>query len=319
MSNPCPSLWEESISAFDENLFRREDDLLNVFRSTSQNESLYADQKVEEAEGISCLSYSHNHLPLFDYCSKEDKDFKTSMEFFGTGNNRGEEPSGHAPVMKKETLVCETAKEVSQVAFTDNTRFRSGNDNSNSDNTFSNSLKTVDDLEGVSSEAKSQDPKKEKLFSKRKDVIIKALLRKWKKFFLKDFNSKTSYLRRAKRKFGSSAYRCCLESYITEFLRIPLSEDMLVFLGVFLYQKDLEDNIDLFISPNYSPLGVKSLATEVHEVLYKYSHKKFERFSKNREFKYVFTYFEASFSDEIQKEELSQEYSLGLEIIRDQL
>jgi len=98
-----------------------------------------------------------------------------------------------------------------------------------------------------------------------------------------------------------------------------MSEHILVFLGVFLYPKDLDDNLDLFISSIYSPLDVKSLASEVHEVLYKYSHKKFERFSQNKEFKFLFKHFEKSFLQDLQKEELSQEMIRGLEIIRGQL
>lgn len=184
---------------------------------------------------------------------------------------------------------------------------------------FSNPVKSVSDFQDVSEETGRQSTKKEKLFSKRKDVIIKTLLRKSKKFFLKDFNSKTSYLRTAKRKFGSSVYRSSLESYITKVLQIPLSEHMLVFLGVFLYQKDLEDNLDLFVGPNYSPLDIKSLATTVHEILYKYSHKKFHNFSKNKEFKFLFTYFEKFGMDELNSDALAEEYVRGLEIIRGQL
>ena len=122
--------------------------------------------------------------------------------------------------------------------------------------------------------------KKSRIFSRRKDVIIKTILRKCRKFFLKDFNSRTHYLKTAKRKFGSSVYNKLLENYITSVFRVPCSQKMLIFMGVFLYQQDLEANLDLFIGPNFTPKDIKNLATTVHDILYKYSHQKFHKFSK---------------------------------------
>lgn len=87
-------------------------------------------------------------------------------------------------------------------------------------------------------------------------------------------------------------------------------------MGVFLYQQDLEDNLDLFISSNYSPNDIKQLITSVHNILYKYSHQKFDNFSKNEEFKFVFTYFEGVGTDEIKQD---YEYELGLDLIKGQL
>jgi len=164
--------------------------------------------------------------------------------------------------------------------------------------------------------ASSKGKNSNKMFSRRKDVIIKTLLRKCRKFFLKDFNSKTNYLKTAKRKFGSSIYKTLLEDYINSVFQVDCSEKMLIFLGVFLYQQDLEDNLDLFTSPNYSPKEIKKLITTVHEILYKYSHQKFYYFSKNKEFKFLFTYFEKLGTDEVKAD---REYAIGLDIIRGQL
>lgn len=133
---------------------------------------------------------------------------------------------------------------------------------------------------------------------------------------MKDFNVKTNYLKSAKRKFGSSVYKTLIEDYITKIFQIPCNEKLLLFMGVFLYQQDLEDNLDLFISSNYSPNDIKQLITSVHNILYKYSHQKFDNFSKNEEFKFVFTYFEGVGTDEIKQD---YEYELGLDLIKGQL
>ena len=77
--------------------------------------------------------------------------------------------------------------------------------------------------------------KKIKIFTRRKDVIIKTLLRKCRKFFLKDFSTKTNYLKTAKRKYGSSVYKIFVESYLNTIFVNNQSEDLLIFMAAFLY------------------------------------------------------------------------------------
>jgi hypothetical protein len=175
-------------------------------------------------------------------------------------------------------------------------------------------------FEQASSEAAGSQKSrtKQKLFSRRKDVIIKTLLRKCRKFYLKDFNAKTSYLKTVKRKFGSSAYKSLLEDYINMVFKVPCTEKLLLFMGVFLYKQDLEENLDLFVSPNYTPNDgyAFELITSVHDILYKYSHQKFYNFSKNEEFKLVFNHFSSVGAQELVQD---REYELGLDIIKGQL
>lgn len=181
---------------------------------------------------------------------------------------------------------------------------------------------TNDSLNEMNSDVESgsnstpNSARKTKLFSRRKDVIIKSLLRKWRKFYLRDFNNKTNYLRWIKRKHGSLAYKTLLEDYITRVFQVSWNEKLLLFMGVFLYQQDLEDNLDLFVSPNFSPKEIKELLSTVHTILYKYSHQKFYNFSKNEEFKFVFTHFEKVGTSEVKKD---REYELGLDLIKGQL
>lgn len=132
--------------------------------------------------------------------------------------------------------------------------------------------------------------KRRKQFSRRKDVIIKTLLRKCRKFFMQDFNAKTNYMKQ-KRKFTNAIYLNLLKNYLTSVLKINDSESLVAFLGAFIYQQDLEDNLDSFASTNLSPLTIKDKSAKIHEILYKYSHQKFRVFSKNSDFLPIFTYF----------------------------
>jgi hypothetical protein len=158
--------------------------------------------------------------------------------------------------------------------------------------------------------------KRVKLFSRRKDVIIKTLLRKCRKFFLKDFSTRTNYLKTAKRKFGSSVYKTLIEFYLNTVFPNCQSEDLLMFMAAFLYPQDMEDSIDSFVSPTYHYSTIKALLAKIHEILYKYSHQKFDGFSKNSEFKILFMKFDELGSD---VHKIDSEYAAGFEIIKDQL
>ena len=158
--------------------------------------------------------------------------------------------------------------------------------------------------------------KRVKLFSRRKDVIIKTLLRKCRKFFLKDFNAKTNYLKTAKRKFGSSVYKTLIELYLNRVFANNQSEDLLMFMAAFLYPQDMEDSIESFVSSTYDYSSIKALLVQIHEILYKYSHQKFSGFSQNPEFKILFIKFD-EMGSEVHK--IDNEYAAGFEIIKDQL
>ena len=158
--------------------------------------------------------------------------------------------------------------------------------------------------------------KRVKIFSRRKDVIIKTLLRKWRKFFLKDFNARTNYLRTAKRKYGSYAYKNLLENYLNKIFEGRCTESLLIFMAAFMYQQDIEDSINLFVSEKYSIEKITKLLNQIHEILYKYSHQKFHEFSQNRDFRHVFMKFYEIGSEDCSKD---IEYAAGIEIIIDQL
>eukprot|EP00345_Euplotes_harpa_P010624 CAMPEP_0168354760 /NCGR_PEP_ID=MMETSP0213-20121227/24103_1 /TAXON_ID=151035 /ORGANISM="Euplotes harpa, Strain FSP1.4" /LENGTH=78 /DNA_ID=CAMNT_0008366753 /DNA_START=684 /DNA_END=917 /DNA_ORIENTATION=- len=66
----------------------------------------------------------------------------------------------------------------------------------------------------------------------------------------------------------------------------------MIFMGAFLYPQDLINNLDCFVSPNFDSAAITVLLHEIQDILYKYSHKKFNKFSKNQEFRSVFAYFD---------------------------
>lgn len=73
MSDLKSPFSENNMNPFDENLFRREDDLLNVFKSTIQNEQPDEDNKAPELELMEASSHSRNQFSLFNYCNPQEK------------------------------------------------------------------------------------------------------------------------------------------------------------------------------------------------------------------------------------------------------
>jgi len=119
-----------------------------------------------------------------------------------------------------------------------------------------------------------------------------------------------------KRRLTNKIYSSLLQEYLNSVLNVNSDEEIKAFLGAFIYQQDLEDNLDSFCSPNLTLAAIKEKCDKISEILYKYSHKKFRVFSKTREFLPIFLHFYNRGSQSLQKD---PEYAAGLEIIKDQL
>lgn len=183
---------------------------------------------------------------------------------------------------------------------------------------FIQEAKTTGTSEDNDSQVKKRGRKKttNKLFSRRKDVIIKTLLRKCRRFFQKEFNLKTNYLK-LKRKMDASFYRVCLAKYIRNELNFEPTDELIIFLGALLYQQDLEKAIDTFVTPGFDVASIKKELEIVHEILYKYSHEKFRAFTKQKsEFGVFFSVYYSTGAD---ADRVDPEYEQGLEIIKEQL
>lgn len=318
---------------FNQKLFRREDDMLNVFRTAEDSHDEFWDFSSKLGESNDYNWDDKNKEIIYNQSSpdpettKEFDFFNFASEPFGATDNLVSSPSiwdtpkrdeeyGIALKESKDkdnkssSFVTNTSKDL----FTNSNSASSGLSEAKLVTNFTQQESWLDESEKESELAGSK--KKSKTFSRRKDVIIKTLLRKCRKYYLKDFNKRSNYLKTIKRKFGSSIYKTLLEDYLTKVFKTSSNEHLLIFMGVFLYQKDLEDNLDLFVSPNYGPAEIKKLINTVHEILYKYSHQKFHYFSKNEEFKYVFLHFAELGTKDLMRD---KEYAAGFEIIRDQL
>lgn len=339
MSEIYSHLGQLNVNAFDRNLFRREDDFLNVFKEISSNRNLDQNFNVvadgrnnnwdnphySDRFGLNDIDVD-SHEATFDFQEINDslsEDFKNFDDSF-IQEKYLKEPvdqlfksdsdlDGDIFTAQKKSLSIDEDSPLSRPA----TAYTINESSLEIDVTSNRHILNLQP-ENIKSSLKTptQNRSRTRLFSRRKDVIIKTLLRKCRKFFLKDFNIKTNYLKSSKRKFGSSVYKTLLDDYITKVFKIPCNEKLLLFMGVFLYQTDLEENLDLFVSPNYTPKDIKQLIVSVHNILYKYSHQKFDNFSKNEEFKFVFTYFDEVGTDEIKQD---HEYALGLDLIKGQL
>jgi hypothetical protein len=313
-----------NVNVFDEHLFRREDDCLNVFKETGSNQDLNENFNVVTESPNQ--KWNSSQLPeILDLVEVEvdDKSHGATFDFQEINQSLNGDFESldnsflHERFDENWWSIPESATYLGEGIFTNQNVSLSTDEISPLSRPMTSY--TINDS-SIGIEKITDEPTiiraKTKLFSRRKDVIIKTLLRKCRKFFLKDFNVKTNYLKSIKRKFGSSVYKTLLEDYITKVFQIPCTEKLLIFMGSFLYQKDLEDNLDLFVSPNFWPNEIMLLITSVHNILYRYSHQKFKNFSKNEEFKFVFTYFEEVGTDEVKQD---QEYALGLDLIKGQL
>lgn len=318
-------------------LFRREEDLLNVFKHSIQyhqfDDNLNFNPELDlndEHEGLIKKYFNSNSINSPNsYHLEEDDTFSNWVESVEAtvDNLESSEYQNDNYVYDKRCLGYMKISNNDESCNTTYVSKQSQNIASNLEVTStaeldSQNLNSVTIIpENNMSEKNDELPsgkraKRVKLFSRRKDVIIKTLLRKWRKFFLKDFNSKTNYLRTAKRKFGSSAYKNLLWNYLNKIFDYDWSESLFIFMAAFLYQQDLEDSMDLFISEKYSRNRIQILLNQIHEILYKYSHQKFHEFSKNPEFRHVFMKFNEIGSEDWLKD---VEYAAGIEIIIDQL
>jgi hypothetical protein len=159
--------------------------------------------------------------------------------------------------------------------------------------------------------------RRKKLFSKRKDVIIKTLLRKCRKFFVKDFNTSTDY-KKLKRRQGNQVYKDLITTYLTNLLGESVNDSLIAFFGAFVYKADFDANMDSFYSgcPNLTQDEIQTQAEKIHEILYSYSHQKFRTFKDNLNFMPIFMHFYKNGSETLKKDPESR---AGLEIIHDQL
>ena len=129
----------------------------------------------------------------------------------------------------------------------------------------------------ISAEERSQSTalqNSKKDSSKRRDVVNKAILRSFRKFYLKSFNEFFNYPSKKKRK-GAEFYSQCLDTYIAaQFPQVigTQEQDMKFYLGALLYSKDMKRAAN--------SEREKSEIGKLHSCLYSYSQGKLKELFK---------------------------------------
>ena len=142
--------------------------------------------------------------------------------------------------------------------------------------------------------------------NQRKDVVLKAVLRKMHSFFWKDINSETKYIRLKKRR-GIQSFEEWLNLYIKNKLNEKPNDHLVLVLGSIACSSDMKD----FISrkPHQeSKASLKRISNQlsivelIYNTLYKFSFSKFKSLAKRPEMLTIMTYFvsrlENSFSED---------------------
>lgn len=121
----------------------------------------------------------------------------------------------------------------------------------------------------------------------RKDVILKTILRKMRKFFIKDFNQHTKYMTKKRRNFTEDLYKESLLNFVSERLpqliqkgdftsNDPINallaspKELLLVMGLLIYPKE-------FYTIRNSMKFEDVIEKEFHSMLYSFTLAKTEK------------------------------------------
>ena len=152
---------------------------------------------------------------------------------------------------------------------------------------------------------------------KRKDVSLKSLLRKIKKFFWIDFQCITMYNEQKKNK-GDDYYEKCLRIYIEIVFQEQATPEFVFILGSFISSKDMKNLIDNksnssfidFIKKDYNITEVN----KIYNTLYKFRLQNLEAFLRKECAQKLMHYFYKSEIKNLKEDEL-----IGLQIVIDKI
>jgi hypothetical protein len=325
------------VNEFSPNYFDRQNDLLNAFKGTTFNaysepntlSSAFAfDQTDLFQNKISgnCFSDNLDSLSHFKEFGTYDKDLESveatidNYESSHASSGEVEQQSVNSGVVGHSiSYNNEVSAPLDMDAISTSTIKLDLNEETEFvklQTTSVSKCKSIQPTELCDTHAKpTKTRKRQKLFSRRKDVIIKTLLRKCRKFLTQDFNTATNYAKQ-KRRLSSSIFADLLGNYLTSVVKVQATDSLVAFLGALLYQQDMDNNMDSFSSPNLTPATIQETSDKIHEILYKYSHQKFKVFTKYSDFVPLFMHFYNHGTDSLRND---PEYDAGLEIINDQL
>ena len=89
-------------------------------------------------------------------------------------------------------------------------------------------------------------PRKQKFeYNKRKDVILKTILRKCRRVLQDDFNALTGYFTNRKMQ-GHQFLKDCIQKFHDSIPNKPEKLDLLFYLGAILYPQEMSRGVDCF-------------------------------------------------------------------------
>lgn len=139
---------------------------------------------------------------------------------------------------------------------------------------------------------------------KRKDVILKTVLRRCRKFFQSELSSLTGFVCSKKEKVNDPLVPA-LRQLLNELPPAHANMDLLFFLGCLVYPQDAKRNVSKFLegtSPDEREAKKEEylfLIDKIHNVLYKYSHEKLESFCKIPALAHLFNFYFSQSQDKL--------------------
>lgn len=139
-------------------------------------------------------------------------------------------------------------------------------------------------------------PRKQKFeYNKRKDVILKTILRKCRRILQDDFNDLTGYFANRKMQ-GHQFLKDCIQKFHDSIPNKPESLDLLFYLGAILYPQEMIRGVDCFFESEKKERVkqrkfYRAKIQKVHDVLYRYSHEKMDYFVNVPELSYLYSLF----------------------------
>lgn len=139
-------------------------------------------------------------------------------------------------------------------------------------------------------------PRKQKFeYNKRKDVILKTILRKCRRVLQDEFNELTQYYQHKKLQ-GHQFLKDCVTKYFDFLQDKPQQLDLSFYIGAMLYPQEMSRGVDCFFDCDKKDRVkqrklFRAKIQKVHDVLYRYSHEKMEYFINVPELSYLYTLF----------------------------
>jgi hypothetical protein len=139
-------------------------------------------------------------------------------------------------------------------------------------------------------------PRKQKFeYNKRKDVILKTILRKCRRVMQDEFNDMTDYFENRKMQ-GHQFYKECVMKFFGSIEVKPQQLDLVFYLAAILYPQEMSRGVDCFFESDKKERVkqrkfYRAKIQKVHDVLYRYSHERMDYFVKVPELSYIFCLF----------------------------